>query len=1381
MRGNMSQNKYRLGLDLGSVSLNCVITDTDNNIVFRKYRRTQGKPIETAIGLFNEITKEFSDATFTGAYVAGSGKELIANPTGIFPVNEIVAHATAAWTFYPEVETVFEIGGQDSKFISIGKSSSGKHYLKDHAFNELCAAGTGAFLDQQAQRLGVTIEELSEMASTAKGVASVAGRCSVFAKSDMIHLQQKAVPQDEIAAGLCFALARNYLASLCRGQNPPSPIIFQGGVAFNKGVIRAFRELLNLKEDELIVPENSDVMGALGCAVLAGQKSLEKELTLNEIVELLEKAPKDGEEDSDLKPLEKIEEVEESKERTTDLKAPFFLGIDVGSVSTKSVVIDSNKNIAASAYVPTAGRPVEAIKNVFEELKKELDVDEITHSVATGSGRHLAGVLLGGATVIDEISAQAISSAYCFPEADTIIEIGGQDSKFIKLKDGRIDSFKMNRVCAAGTGSFLEEQAGRLGISIRKEFAQNAFRSMKPARLGSRCTVFMDSDLVHHLQRGTSTEDLCAGLAYSVGENYVEKVVGSSTFGEKIVFQGGVARNLAVKKVFEELTGKKVHLHPYPEVSGAFGAALKAIEEFQKEEVILNGFKVSALKIEAQTETFECRKCENVCEIRKVTVSDGQIAYFGSVCGRFENMSDKMIAADDAFEVREQLLHENVEKGEIKRGTIGLPYALTMTDYLPFWGTFFNKLGFKTIYSNKTNSKIVDDGQRHVPAEYCFPIKVLFGHVLDLDGKVDRIFIPHLRMTVPPKEKDYRYACPYTQAAPYVIRENLETKSSILTLEYPLDREMDFWLKDVAKELEIDLNEVKAAHEFARNAQKKFENDCLEKGVEILKKLKKENRRGAVLIGRPYNTTDRHVNMNMARKLRSFGIEPIPYDFLPMGDDKLPELWSRIRWGYGRKLVQAARVLKKHDFLGVVIVTNFGCGPDAFVDQYLEYELKHTPNIVIELDAHQAEAGLVTRLEAFSENFRIGDGKNIKVEGRDPGKPRIPLREYVYYIPAFFDHAYALTGALKASGCKTVLLPPTDEESWNLGMKHSYGRECHPFVSFIGDLLKASKRPDFDPKTACYFGPSYFGPCLLPQYPIAAHLILERLGLDDVTVVNITDETNMAELGPAYMIRMALGFYTIDRFFKWKTEILLYEKNKGEVEKVYKEILLDLEEGLEKGSFFKRVKKGVKRLKAIELVKDGTKPKIGIVGDVYTRINEHSNNNLYDKLKNMGYEVWTACSLIDVSFIGMEQLHAKQKREGKPVKSFLTKGLLPAIKMARKLVDRHFPKEIRTPQERNYHAVEKVNKKYSNVWIDKALSLNINRIEELHQNGADGVINVMCHNCMLGTVTASLTKSMRKDMDDLPMCSLVYEGLKSTHNINRLEAFVHQVESFRKK
>ena len=554
---------------------------------------------------------------------------------------------------------------------------------------------------------------------------------------------------------------------------------------------------------------------------------------------------------------------------------------------------------------------------------------------------------------------------------------------------------------------------------------------------------------------------------------------------------------------------------------------------------------------------------------------------------------------------------------------------------------------------------------------------------------------------------------------------------------------------------------------------------CIEEGKKIIEKLKKENRRGAVIIGRPYNTTDRHVNLNLMKKLKDLNIEPIPFDFLPLGEEKLPPIWDRVRWGYGRKLIMAARILKRHKNLGAVIVTNFGCGPDSFIDQYLEYELKDTPHILIEFDDHQAEAGLVTRLEAFSRNFSIEEKKRTEITGRDPGKARMPLREYTYYIPSFMDHAYAMTGALKASGCKTVLLPPTDEESWNLGLKYAYGRECHPFISFVGDILKEAQKPGFDPSKACYFGPSYFGACLLPQYIIATHMILDRLGLGEMIVMNITDATNMKKLGPLYMIRLALGTYTIDRFFKWKTEMEPYEATPGEVNRVYRKIIEDLETGLAVGGFFKALRNGVKNLHAVKLTeKDGTKPKIGVVGDVYTRINQHSNNHLYDRLKDMGFEVWSACSLIDVSFLGIEQLHAEHLRKGNKFMSFFTRALIPGVKLARWLfVDRYFPKTIRTPQERDFHAVKKVANRYADLEIDKALSLNLNRIEELYLGKADGIINVMCHNCMLGTVTASLTKSIRSDMEDIPLCTIVYEGLKSTHNVNRLEAFAHQVRS----
>ena len=1322
--------KHFLGLDLGSVSLDCVILDENKNIVYKSYRRTNGRPLKAASELFAEIEESCGNIGLSGVCVTGSGKELIAGQFGFETTNEIIAHATAAWTLYPNVKYIFEIGGQDSKFITVGANKNGKHYLKDHAFNELCAAGTGAFLDQQAQRLGLTTEELGKIAFSAQNVPSVAGRCSVFAKSDMIHLQQKGVPKDEIAAGLCFSLARNYLSALCRGKIPQPPILFQGGVAANKGVVRAFREILNLSESELIIPENFGVMGAIGAALSAFESENNKNFSISDIAKNFQQTS-DFIEESDLSPIRFENVLETQKEEKEKDFSALFLGIDVGSVSTKGALIDKNRNVIASAYLPTAGKPIEAVEKVMTEISAKAPSHAPFAAVATtGSGRHLAAKFLGTTNTIDEISAQSISCGYFFPECDTIIEIGGQDSKFIKMEQGRISNFKMNRACAAGTGSFLEEQSNRLKISIRDDFAKLAFASAHPVRLGSRCTVFMDSDLVHHLQRGAKTEDLCAGLAYATCENYIEKVVGSMKVGENIVFQGGVAKNKAVAAVFAKLLGKPVNIHPYPEISGAIGAAVSAMEAH------------SAPKTE-QEET----------------------------------------KAIDGFAIREELLlsylkeyEENPRTPDCK-GVIAMPFALNMTEHLPFWAAFFGELNYELVLSPKTDTEIVQSGLIRVPAEFCYPMKVLFGHVHTLlDKGYKRIFIPHLQFFAPPK-KGLQYACPYTQAAPYVVRENLETDAEILTLQYPIAGEEKFWTENTAKTLGLTFEEIDCALAKAGAAQREFANRCIAKGREIIEEIEKTNGRGVVILGRPYNTTDRHINLDLSKRLNSFGITTIPADFLNTAEEKLPPIWSRVRWGYGRKLIQAARILKKHKNLGAVTVTNFGCGPDAFIDQYLEYELSDTPNLTVEFDDHRAEAGLVTRLEAFSRNFKIAEKERSTVEGIDPGKQKIPLREYTYYIPSFMDHALAISGSLKASGCKVVLLPPTDDESWNLGLKYAYGRECHPFISFVGDLLKAAKRPDFVPEKACYFGPSYFGACLLPQYIIAMHLILKRIGLGDVTIMNITDETNMKELGPAYLARMALGIYAIDRFFKWKTEIEPYEEEAGSVEKVYREVLSNIEKGLESGKFFKAVKRGVRALKAVKLTpKAGTRPKIGVVGDVFTRINAHSNGRLFENLKNTGFEVWPSCSMIDLTFMALELKSDDFLKEGKKVKSFLAKGTLPLVKMCKLLIDRYFPDSIRTPQERDINFIKKTVGKHIDITIDRALTLNLNRIGELHEAKADGILNVMCHNCMLGTVTESLTPALRKEMDDIPICTLVYEGLKSTHNKNRLEAFAHQVK-----
>lgn len=1354
-----------IGIDLGSVSVKLAILD--ETLRFRTWRRTHGRPLQATHEVFSEALSALGpDMPVNSLAVTGSGKALLAHALAALSVNEIVAHATATWTFHRDVRSIVEIGGQDSKFIEVGRDHKGRPFVEDHAFNELCAAGTGAFLDQMAEHMGMSLDEFAQAAATAAHPARVSGRCAVFAKTDLIHLKQRACPADEIAAGLCFALVRTYLANLCRGKTPKPPLVFQGGVAANAGVLRALRELTGISD--IVVPKEAHVMGAIGAALIAAEQPSKKTRTLADIVSSLPRCVS-NDTPSDLEPLICRSKNTVAHKAEAGLTPPFYLGLDVGSVTTKAVVIDRKGAIVTSCYYPTAGRPVTAIKQAMEAIKASF-TGEIAYAVTTGSGRHLAADLTGADAAKDEITCQAISAAHFIPDVDTVFEIGGQDSKYIKIENGRVIRFQMNRACAAGTGSFLEEQARRLGISIH-DFSTMAFASRSPVRMGSRCTVFMDSDLVHYLQNGACLEDLCAGLAHAIAANYIEKVVGSRQIGRRVVFQGGVALNDAVFAAFEAILGQELLRHPYPEVSGALGAALHALTLDGPSS--FRGFDIGDVSIR----TFDCRVCDNTCEIQEIRTSSERRSFFGSVCGRFEAGREDSIPADDAFWIRDRLLRDSCYKTSNTpfRGPIGLPFALSLTEHLPFWTTFLSALGFDVVDSGATDAQKTALGVSKVPAEFCQPMKVFFGHAHYL-GKhgVQRLFVPHLRLFTPPSEETKRYACPYTQAAPYVLRAHMpEGVQEVFTIEYPVPDEDALWAKTAASALRVTEEEVKDARRLAEEAQAKFRQACLEEGQRLLERIKAAGQIGVVIIGRPYNTQDRRLNLNLARRLARLGLVPIPMDFLPL--EPLPTYWNRVRWGYGREQLQAARFVRQNPFLTAVVVTNFGCGPDAFVDQYIEDELHDTPHIVLEFDDHQAEAGLITRIEAFRHS--IGQGRRTeRKRGTPAGIPTRPLREYTYWIPYFSDHARAYTGALASAGCRSVLLPPTDDESWQLGLRYAYGRECHPYISFLGDLIRASKRPDFVASEACYYGPSYFGPCLLPQYMVAMKLVLDRIGLHDVTLLNIADPPTMAPLGRGYILRLGFGIYAIDLLYRWKVEASSRELEPGSVSKAYHEALNIIEEGLATRRFFKSLPAAISRMSAVPLSPiSEKKPVVGIIGDAYTRINDHANDRLIDRLTEIGFEVWAPCSLIDVSLLGSEQLHAEFERQGRRMAAMGARLLVPVIAGLRGLVDRYFPPTIRNPKVRQFPEVRQAADRLANHFIDKLLSLNLSRVEELRDAGATGVINVMCHNCMLGTITGALLQA--KKGDGLASCTLVYEGLKSTHNVNRLEAFTHRLKS----
>jgi len=1022
---------YIAGLDLGSVSVNMVIIDRRGNIVYEhNYTRHNGQALEKAQQI---LQKTYPVYHFESIAVTGSNGELLSKIWQIPYFEEVIAQARGTHHIDSSIRSIIDIGGMDAKFIALDKEGQ----VVDFGMNSGCASGTGSFLDQQAKRLELNIEgEFAREALKSTNPARLAGRCAVFAKSDMIHLQQKATPTRDICMGLCEALARSYRSNIARGKKLKGPISFQGGTAANEAMLVAFKKVL--ERDDIIVPPHFFSLGALGTALLLKEKGEVKNLNitkLNSPIKLEEKKgvlPRLSLDFEDEKPPRKEEEyILPDNGELIDA----YIGVDIGSVSTNVAVIDSNNRLIAKSYLPTAGKPIKAVQDGLREVKEKVKGKvRIRGAATTGSGRYMIGAFIGADIIKNEITAQAKGALNIDPEVDTIFEIGGQDSKYISLNKGVIVDFTMNKVCAAGTGSFLEEQAEQLKINIKKEFEQIAFTSESPADLGDRCTVFMESSLFEHLQRGVSIPDLVAGLAYSVAYNYLNKVVESRKIGSNIFFQGGTACNKSVVAAFEKILGRKVTVPAHNEVLGAIGAAIIAREEV-KGETKFKGFRLTEANF--RMESFECKDCPNHCKVNRVYIEgEEKPLTYGDRCEKYSGREGrkKKKKIPNLVREREKLLFTKYSHtGSGKR--IGIPRALHTFELSPLWESFFTELGFEVVISSQTNDEIIHKGVEVVTADTCFPIKVAHGHVLDLLKKeVDYLFLPSLiDFPQPDPHLKRTYNCPWSQALPYLVNSSIPLKdysTRILEPKISLREGLGKALEKIGKQLVDDPLIVKRAIQIAEKTQNQFYQALRKKGETVLKEL--GNERGFVIISRPYNGCDPGLNMDIAEKMRELGMLAIPMDFLEIDPGSISNDYPNMYWNYGQKILAAARCIKKTPNLYPVYITNFGCGPDSFVTKFFAEEMDR-PFLELQIDEHSAEAGIITRLEAFLDSIQ---GKNPQPERIVKSVSSLSSNNgRVIYIPYMDDHSYALKATFEALGQKAEVMEKSDAESLREGQK----------------------------------------------------------------------------------------------------------------------------------------------------------------------------------------------------------------------------------------------------------------------------------------------------------------------------------------------------------
>jgi len=1378
-----------IGIDIGSVSVKIAILDEARQVVQTAYRRFHGRPYQTLKDLLDsevaDYVKQPIRLGFTGIG-AKTGTQILG---GNF-FGEIATLAAANHQLEPTIQTVIEMGGEDSKFLQINPKNQ---TVVDFSMNNLCAAGTGSFLDQQAGRLKISIEgEFGELALKSKNPPRIAGRCSVFAKTDMIHLQQIATPDYDIVAGLCYAVARNFKSAIARGKKFIPPVAFEGGVAANPGVVRAFQDILEIDQDEFIIPQHYNVMGAIGAAIMVSDTAEAEPITIdtNKITAYLRYrgVPAKGRErlTFDFPDSKHYAITRQAYDKEID-NLEVYLGIDVGSLSTNLVLIDKDRNVVARRYLMTEGRPIEAVRRGLSEIGAEVgDRVKVIGVGTTGSGRYLTGDFVGADIVKNEITAQATAAIHIDPTVDTIFEIGGQDSKYVSLNDRTVIDFEMNKACAAGTGSFLQEQAEKLEINIEREFGDRALSAECPVGCGERCTVFMESDLVSHQRAGAGTDDLVAGLAYSIASNYLTKVVGDRRIGDNIFFQGGVAWNKGVVAAFEKLTGKKVTVPPHHDITGAIGAAILAMEAVPASGSTFRGFDLSKRKYSIST--FTCEDCSNMCDIHKVEVEGEEPLYYGSRCEKYDvRKAEKRDMYPDYFTLRQRQLmrrYIDVEHKGPSRGRVGIPRVLHFFEFYPYWRAFFETLGFEVVNSDLSNHDIVENSLEKFAAETCFPVKMAFGHVDNLiKRKVDYIFLPGvIKFTTGDQDEAGSYICPYVQSIAQTVAAKFDFASEGITwIGYPIRivedlQRMQGQVRPLMKAMGLHEREVRKALRNAITAYDMFRRGLIAEGERILRELG-EDEKCIVVVSRPYNGYDRRLSLEIPGKIRKMGVRTIPVDFLPLDIDSAD--LETMYWLYGRKILAAANFIRKHPNLYAVYLTSFGCGPDSFITHFFRRQMSGKPYLQLELDEHSADAGMITRVEAFLDSLRFYSYRPPITEYK-PNANNLTHSNRTVYIPNMCDHAYAVRAAFERCGVKAEVLDEPDEESLMYGKRFTSGKECFPCVVTTGDMLRKINSPGFEADKAVFFMPGADGPCRFGQYSQFHRIILDELGHTDIPIYSPNSRTSYTDFGLEGSEFRKLGWngvVFIDCLHKLLLRCRPYETEPGRTERLYYTYLRKLDECMVNAGDMSAL--AYEAATAFSLLPRAgeQRPIIGLVGEIYLRNNRFSNNHLITKMEALGCEVHLALFSEWIHYTSYTyRLDSIYKRQVKDVfKAYLQEMFQ---RHTEHRLEKAFARAFPMPEETPVTQVVALAEPYLPVEVRGEAVLSIGKAIDFKRNGASGIVNCMPFNCMPGTIVTSLSRKISGDLDDIPWLNISYEGLQDTGEETRIEAFVDQVRSW---
>lgn len=926
--------RLSLGIDIGSTTVKTVIIDVNKNIIYSKYQRHFSKVRETVTEQLKLIQNTYSDSEFTVSITGSAGLGL-ANGAELSFVQEVHAAFIAVKERQPDADVVIELGGEDAKIIFLTGGT-------EQRMNGSCAGGTGAFIDQMATLLGMQSDQLDELSLKAEKVYPIASRCGVFAKTDVQPLLNQGAKREDISASIFQAVVDQTVSGLAQGRTIEGKVLFLGGpLSFLKGLRKAFVTTLNLSEENAIFPEEAPVFVAYGCAVYSS--SSEDYHSISELISKIENSHTDDTVVTGEPLFETHAEYDEfiARHKQHDLKyadlrtykGNAYLGIDAGSTTTKLVLITENGELLYSHYSSNMGQPLDKISDKLKEIYREKNPDIIIKgSAVTGYGEELIKAGLSIDSGIVETVAHFKAAAYFCPEVDFIIDIGGQDIKCFKIKNGVIDSIMLNEACSSGCGSFIQTFAMAMGYDIA-EFAQLGLFAKKPVDLGSRCTVFMNSSVKQAQKDGASVEDISAGLSSSIIKNAIYKVIRANSpdeLGENIVVQGGTFLNDAVLRAFEKEIGRNVTRPSISGLMGAFGCALYAKEKAKETSSIISADELE--KFTYQSKSVQCGGCTANCSLNIITFDSGRKFISGNKCEKGGGKA-KANNVPNLYDYKyTSILNYAQNQPEKPIAKVGIPLALSYYEQLPFWHTFFTKLGFETVISDESSRQTYYLGQHTIPSDtVCYPAKLTHGHIENLlDKGVDFIFYPCMSYNIDEGESDNHFNCPVVAYYPELLVANNPRLNS-KNFKYPY---MNLNIrKNVIRVMQETLSDysVKAhipyAVDEAFKAMEEFNKSISEKAMDIINTARNENRNIIVLAGRPYHI-DKEINHGIHKLITSLGMAVVTEDSIAQLAHT-PELKVLNQWTYHARLYRAAEYVTTQPDMQLVQLVSFGCGIDA--------------------------------------------------------------------------------------------------------------------------------------------------------------------------------------------------------------------------------------------------------------------------------------------------------------------------------------------------------------------------------------------------------------------------------------------------------------------